>query len=137
MAAGEFGAMQQVEDYSWISLPSKYKPSNDLFACKVIGESMNKVIPNGSICLFKKYSGGSRNGQIVLVEHRDIQDSDFGSCYTIKEYQSQKSEIKDDLWRHELIVLKPLSNNESYKELKLNGDLDNSYKVIGIFECVL
>jgi phage repressor protein C with HTH and peptisase S24 domain len=26
---------------------------NDYFACKIVGESMNRVIPNGSICLFK------------------------------------------------------------------------------------
>jgi len=46
---------------------------------------MNKVIPNGAYCLFRKYSGGSRNGQIVLVESTSIQDTDYGSCYTIKE----------------------------------------------------
>jgi hypothetical protein len=46
---------------------------------------MNKVIPNGSYCSFRKYSGGSRNGQIVLVESTSLQDTDYGSCYTIKE----------------------------------------------------
>jgi hypothetical protein len=30
-----------------------------------------------SICLFKPYTGGSRNGKIVLVENIDIQDQDF------------------------------------------------------------
>ena len=50
-----------MEDYS--------NPENDYFACKIIGESMNRVIPNGSICLFKPYTGGSRNGKIVLVEN--------------------------------------------------------------------
>lgn len=67
-AAGNFSELQTVSDCEWIELPPRYKPSSDLFACTVIGESMNKVIPNGSICLFRKYFGGSRNGQIVLVE---------------------------------------------------------------------
>lgn len=89
-AAGNFGDIQNVEDIEWIRLPERVQPNKDLFACQVIGESMNKIIPNGSICLFRKYSGGSRNGQIVLVENTNIQDEDFGSCYTIKEYQSKK-----------------------------------------------
>jgi hypothetical protein len=52
---------------------------------------MNKVIPNGSICLFRKYTGGTRNGKIVLVQHTSIQDYDFGSGYTVKEYHSKKA----------------------------------------------
>jgi hypothetical protein len=50
---------------------------------------MNRVIPNGSICLFKPYTGGSRNGKIVLVENIDIQDQDFNSAL-IKTYSSEK-----------------------------------------------
>jgi hypothetical protein len=50
--------------------PQTYKPSRDLFACKVIGRvHEQKIIPNGSICMFRKYSVGSRDGKIVLVEH--------------------------------------------------------------------
>jgi phage repressor protein C with HTH and peptisase S24 domain len=63
---------------------------NDYFACKIVGESMNRVIPNSSICLFKPYTGGSRNGKIVLVENIDIQDQDFNSAFTIKTYSSEK-----------------------------------------------
>ncbi len=136
VAAGEFGEIQQVEDVDWVGIPSRYNPSKDLFACTVIGESMNKVIPNNSVCLFRKYSGGSRNGQIVLVEHTDIQDSEWGSCYTIKEYQSRKNS-EGGSWLHESIVLKPLSNDEKYKELVLDSNQINSFRVIGIFECVL
>ena len=79
----------------WLNIPEKIKPSKDLFACQVIGESMNKVIPNGALCLFRKYSGGSRNGQIVLVENTNMHDFDFGSCYTVKEYESKKYEDEE------------------------------------------
>lgn len=136
VAAGNFSELQTVSDCEWVEIPTRYKPSTDLFACTVIGESMNKVIPNGSICLFRKYSGGSRNGQIVLVEHTDIQDPDFGSRYTIKEYRSKKKTI-DDQWSHEAIILKPLSNNSEYKDIIIEADELSELKVIGIFECVL
>ena len=136
VAAGEFGEIQQVEDVQWLNIPEKIKPSKDLFACQVIGESMNKVIPNGALCLFRKYSGGSRNGQIVLVENTNMHDSDFGSCYTVKEYESKKYEDEDG-WKHQSIILKPLSTYSSYENMVLEDQDLTTFKVIGTFECVL
>lgn len=135
-SAGNFGQIQSVQDVEWIKLPEPYKPSRELFACQVIGESMNKVIPNGSYCLFRKYSGGSRNGKIVMVEHTNIQDSDFGSCYTVKEYHSKKN-MENNQWSHDSIILKPLSTDSAYQELCLQEDDTLNLKVIGVFECVL
>lgn len=136
VAAGNFSELQTVSNCQWIALPKNYKPSNDLFACQVVGESMNKIIPNGSICLFRKYSGGSRDGKIVLVEHSNIQDADFGSGYTVKEYRSKKN-IENESWRHESILLKPLSDIPEYSDIELSHDELIDLKVIGVFECVL
>lgn len=136
VAAGNFSELQTVSDCEWIEIPSRYKPSKDLFACTVIGESMNKVIPNGSICLFRKYLGGSRNGHIVLVEHINIQDPDFGSGYTVKEYRSKKN-VDNEQWSHQSITLLPLSFNSEYSNIEIEEDELCSLKVIGIFECVL
>jgi|ERR1035437_6472357 hypothetical protein len=97
---------------------------------------MNKVIPSGSICLFRKYSAGSRNGKIVLAQHYSIQDSEFGSGYTVKEYHSIKNTENDQL-SHQSITLKPRSINPEYKAIELSEDESSSLKVIGIFECVL
>ena len=136
VAAGNFSDLQTVTDCDWVAIPSRYKPSSDLFACTVIGESMNKVIPDGSICLFRKYSGGSRNGQIVLVERSTIQDPDSGSGYTVKEYRSKKKSDNDQ-WAHESIVLKPLTNATGYSDIDIQEEELSSFKVIGVFECVL
>ena len=54
VAAGSFGEIQQFEDVEWLNIPDKIKPSKDLFACQVIGESMNKVIPNKAYCFIQK-----------------------------------------------------------------------------------
>lgn len=136
VAAGSFGDIQNVEDVDWIKVPKEIHPNDSLFACQVVGESMNKIIPNGAICLFKKYSGGSRNGQIVLVENTNLQDQDFGSCYTIKEYESKKYQDENG-WKHQSIILKPQSFEESYSNIELNDDEINNLRVIGIFERVL
>jgi len=136
VAAGEFGDFQTVEDYDWFKPPDRYQDLSDLFACQVIGESMNKIIPNGSICLFRKYTGGSRNGKIVLVEHSDFTDVDFGSCLTIKEYHSKKLR-KGNEWVHESIILKPLSYSDDYTQIELIDDGESNFRVVGTFECVL
>ncbi|MFZ4400754.1 MAG: DNA/RNA helicase domain-containing protein [Bacteroidales bacterium] len=137
-AAGNFSELQivSIDEYEWIELPQRYKPSRDLFACKVIGESMNKIIPNGSICLFRKYSGGTRNGKIVLVEYTNKQESDFGSGYTVKEYKSIKK-TEENQWIHQSISLKPLSTDSDFKDIELSQDESVNLNVIAIFECVL
>ena len=97
---------------------------------------MNKKIPNGSFCLFKRDPGGSREGKIVLVEHYNIQDSDFGAGYTIKSYHSEKESINDS-WSHKEIILKPLSYDPRFEDIVLDGDEINELKVVGEFITVI
>jgi len=135
-AAGPFSELQIIEGNKWVGVPQEIRVSEDLFACKVVGESMNRIIPNGSVCLFRKYSSGSRNGKIVLVQSTEIQDTEMGSGYTVKEYYSKKA-INDSGWEHEAILLKPLSMDASYQEIELNPNEMESFNVIGVFERVL
>ncbi len=135
-AAGGFSVPQNIEEIDWIPIPSGYKQPSDLFACRVVGESMNRIIPNGAITLFRKDSGGSRNGKIVLVEHTDIHDVDTGSRYTVKEYESHKVET-DSGWQHNKIILKPVSTDESYKNQVLELNAGDEFRIIGVFELVL
>jgi len=131
-AAGSFSEMQADKTFQMISLESQVANTPDYFACKVIGESMNRVIPNGSICLFKIYSGGSRSGKIVLIENFDIQDPDYNSAFTIKTYSSKKN-ISENSWNHTSIVLKPNSYDHNYKDLEINEDNSSQMKIIGEF----
>lgn len=136
VAAGNFSELQAVENNKWVEIPAFINFTEDYFACRVVGESMNKIIPNNSICLFKKYRGGSRNGRIVLAESTGIQDKDFGSGYTVKEYQSTKVS-NDDSWLHNSITLTPQSLDKSFEPIMLKDDELEDFKVIGIFEMVL
>jgi hypothetical protein len=97
---------------------------------------MNKRIPNGSLCLFKHYTGGSRNGKIVLVESTSIQDKDFGSGYTVKEYESVKN-ISVNEWSHKSIILKPLSTYDEYLDIVLTEDELVDFRVVGVFDRVI
>ena len=134
-AAGTFSAMQSEKEYTLIEGPVK-SSGKGYFACKIIGESMNRVIPNESICLFKPYDGGSRNGKIVLIEYRDIQDPDFNSAFTIKTYTSEKS-VLEESWGHVSIVLKPNSFDSSYKDIIIMNENAEEFRIIGEFIRVL
>jgi superfamily II DNA or RNA helicase/HKD family nuclease len=134
-AAGTFSEIQTEKDFIMIEGPEN-SSGKDYFACKIIGESMNRVIPNGSICLFKPYTGGSRNGKIVLVENRDQQDPDFNSCFSIKTYSSEIS-VSEETWGHESIVLRPNSYDKSFQNIIITEENAAGIRVIGEFIKIL
>jgi superfamily II DNA or RNA helicase/SOS-response transcriptional repressor LexA len=135
-AAGSFSEMQSDQSYELTVAPEKYQNNDNYFACRVIGESMNTVIPNGSICLFKTYQGGSRNGKIVLVENLDYQDPDFNSAFTVKEYSSEKS-VSEESWGHKSILLKPKSFDKNFKNIVIDEENVANMRVIAEFIEVL
>lgn len=138
-AAGNFSELQKIQDTNdldWIAIPEGTHITEQHFACQVVGESMNKIIPSGSICLFRFSRGGSRNGKIVLVERSQPFDEDMGSCFTVKEYESFKKENEDG-WTHQKILLKPRSFDSSYEILELTEEQFFDYKVVGEFVTVL
>ncbi|MGB8191991.1 MAG: DNA/RNA helicase domain-containing protein [Chitinophagaceae bacterium] len=135
-AAGTFSELQNSSSTQWVQLPDGNVAKQGSFICQVIGESMNQQIPNGSWCLFEPDEGGSREGKIVLVEHYDIQDPDFGAGITIKEYHSKKK-IGAEGWKHTEIILKPKSDSADYPDIVLKEDTVAQLKVIGIFKKVL
>lgn len=134
-AAGSFSEIQSEKNYKLIEGPEN-SSNNNYFACKIIGESMNRVIPNGSICLFKPYTGGSRNGKILLIENRDLQDPDFSSAFTIKTYTSEKI-VTEDNWEHTSIVLRPNSFDGSYQNIIITEQNATAMRVVGEFIKIL
>ena len=136
IAAGQFGAEQQVDGFDWVELPDSFRPQKGHFITRVMGESMNRRIPNGSWCLFKANPGGSRNNTVVIVQHRDIQDQDTGSSLTVKVYRSEKISNGEE-WQHSKIVLSPDSNVEGYENLEFGSESKGELSVIGEFVAVI
>ncbi len=149
IAAGQFSASQSVnevpkegdigaiEQYDWVELPDAFRPQPGLFVAKVVGESMNRRIPNGSWCLFKQAPGGTRQGKVVLVQHRNIDDIDTGGHYTIKVYESEKASHDDGGWQHKKITLKPDTTASGYEPIVLTGEVAGELKVIAELVAVL
>ena len=101
------------------------------FAVYAKGNSMLPRIQDGDICVFERYSGGSRNGEIVLTQCNGT-DPDTECNYTIKKYSSHKV-ATDEGWAQESITLSPL--NPDYPDLHLTPD--ETYITIGVFKCTL
>lgn len=132
IAAGDFSKEQWLQDCQYAELPDHFTAKPGFFIAQVIGESMNKRIPNGSWCLFREPSGGSRNGKVVIVQSRDIQDPDTGGHYTVKIYRSEKSQTEDS-WAHQKIRLEPDSMDFNFKPMNFNADIVNELRVVGEF----
>ncbi|MBE0565773.1 MAG: DUF2075 domain-containing protein [Krumholzibacteria bacterium] len=124
------------EDCAWVELPDVFRPERGLFVAQVIGESMNRRIPNGAWCLFRANPGGSREGKIVVVQHRSIADPDTGARFTVKRYRSRK--VGDDgSWRHVEIVLSPESASGEYREIVIQKADEGELRVVGELLAVL
>ena len=127
-AAGAFSDFQALEDaaFEWVAPPEWVKPQPGMFVAQVVGESMNRRIPSGSWCLFRANPAGSREGKVVLVQHRSIADPETGGRFTVKVYSSLKSEDREGGWRHRKIVLKPDTDQPGYEPivLELNEEQD-------------
>jgi uncharacterized protein len=130
IAAGDFSKEQWLQDCQYAELPDHFTAKPGFFLAQVVGESMNRRIPNGSWCLFREPSPGSRNGKVVIVQSRDIQDPDTGGQYTVKIYRSEKAETEDS-WSHQSIRLEPDSMDSNFKTLTFESDTVNSLRVVG------
>jgi superfamily II DNA or RNA helicase/HKD family nuclease/SOS-response transcriptional repressor LexA len=136
-AAGSFSEMQENKDFEMIEVPSQYSADNKYFACRVIGESMNRRIENNSICIFKEPLGGSRNGKIVIVENYGKNYDEYNSSFTIKTYASEKRTSENGEWEHSVILLKPNSTDSRFEDIVLNKDDCENMRVVGEFVAVL
>jgi phage repressor protein C with HTH and peptisase S24 domain len=106
-AAGNLGSDMVAEAEDWLRLPDNVRLSQDMFVAHVTGRSMEPLIPDGSLNVFRYHVVGSRQNKIVLVER-------FGALadsgrYSVKKYTSRKRFDGEDEWRHEQIVFVPLN----------------------------
>jgi hypothetical protein len=127
-AASGFGSVQVPEPDSWVVPHGRWRSAPGLFVARVVGESMNRRIPNGSYCLFRHPVAGSRQGRVLLLQHHDITDPEHGGSYTVKVWESDKT-VDEDGWRHREIRLAPDSDNASFEPIIVRS-ADESLQVI-------
>jgi phage repressor protein C with HTH and peptisase S24 domain len=122
-AATKFGEGMDSEFEEWVRIPAGFRVKgnrvkDDLFVAHVVGRSMEPLIPDGSLCVFRAGVTGSRQGKLLLIEK--FGETDFASRYTIKRYTSRKKVNSDGDWEHERIRLEPL--NPEFEAFELGPD---------------
>lgn len=136
IAAGTFGDEQWESPNEWVELPEPFAAKQGFFVARVVGESMNRRIPNGAWCLFKALPAGSRDGKVVLVQLRDTQDPETKGQFTVKLYRSNKRQI-GDTWEHASITLSPDSTMPGFSKMVFETDPLEELTVRGELVAVL
>ncbi len=138
-AAGAFGESQAVQFDGWAEVKTRRKLHPGMFLAQVAGHSMEPLIPDGAWCLFVASTAGNvagtRQGKILLVQHRAIQDPETGGIYTVKRYESKKIKSNDGAWRHQKIRLLP--ENPDFQPIVITGIEEGEVLVIAEFVEVL
>jgi SOS-response transcriptional repressor LexA len=129
VAAGPFLENQEVTEEGWEEAPPGLRITPEMFVARIQGQSMEPLIPDGSLCVFRRGVVGSREGKLVLVEARGENDR-----YTVKRYHSEKRRGDDDQWTHQRIRLEAL--NPDFESWDLDPEEDR-YQILAEFVRVL
>jgi len=129
IAAGAFSESQHIDDeeFDWVEIDTGHHLRPGMFVAQIVGKSMEPAIPDGAYCLFAAPVTGTRQGKTVLVQLRDATDPETGERYTVKRYESKKTQ-DGNAWRHTTITLNPL--NPDFKPITLTGTDDGELQVI-------
>jgi SOS-response transcriptional repressor LexA len=136
VAAGKFLENNEVAEQGWEEAPPDLKLTPEMFVARIAGRSMEPVIPDGSLCVFRSGVTGSRQGRLVLVEALGRGANDR---YAVKRYRSEKAqgeeEGADAAWTNQRIRLEPL--NPEFEAWDLEPNSEDSLRVIAEFVRVL
>ena len=130
VAAGPFLANREVNEEGWIETPEDLRITPDMFIARIAGHSMEPLIPDGALCVFRRDVGGSREGRLVLVENLETSGN---NRYTVKRDRSLKV-ASEEGWRHARIRLESL--NPDYPSWDLDPD-EEKYRILAEFVRVL
>ena len=124
VAAGKFLENEEVTEESWIEVPQDLRLVPEMFVAVIEGHSMEPLIPDGALCVFRNGVIGSRQGRLVLVEDAGTSGH---NRYTVKRYKSEKTEQGEE-WKHSRIHLESL--NPDYPSWDLDPE-EEKYRIVG------
>lgn len=121
-------------DVRWLEVhvPGRRSLTEDYFCAYIEGASMEPDIPDGSLCLFRFYRAGTRQGGIYLMQR--FATSEGGGEFTVKRYESRKRQRPDGAWEHESITMDP--RNPEYAAWELERD-ESGYVTVAQFVAIL
>jgi SOS-response transcriptional repressor LexA len=129
-AAGAFSEPESVEPAGFINASTRRVIKPGMFAAAVSGRSMEPLIRDGSICLFRP---GVKvlEDKVLLLQLRDARDPESGGRYTVKRFKAAGRSGE----RVTKVRLEPI--NRSFRPIVLEEDPMRQLTVIAEFLEVL
>lgn len=125
------GLFREESELEFIPIPGG-PFAKDRFLVRVLGDSMEPTIPDGSLCLFRLDPGGSRNKKIVLCLVEGF--SGDSPVALVKRYY--RRQVQDDSYQdpsdREIILQ---SDNHDHEPICMRGE--QAVRVLGVFEKVI
>ena len=103
--------------YEWVALSGRTRPGPGLFVAQVVGESMNRLIPNGAWCLWRAGPVALPEGKVVLAQHRGIADAETGGTFTVKRFGSERRVGEAGLVENVRVTLAPRSRDPGFEAI--------------------
>ena len=120
----------------WVELPDAFRAGANLFVARVVGESMNRRIPNGALCLFRGNPSAPGQNRVVLVQHEGIGDPELGGRFTLKVYGSEMMAAREG-GRSKRIILSPDSTESRFKPVVLDESNEDAVRVLAELVAVI
>ncbi|HYV44570.1 MAG TPA: S24 family peptidase [Myxococcaceae bacterium] len=130
-AAGAFSEPEAVEPAGYITAPTRRTIKPNMFAVAVSGRSMEPLIRDGAICLFRPMEGRDPDGRVVLLQLRDERDPESGGRYTVKRFRVLARSGR----RITRVRLEPV--NKEFSPMVMDEDPERELKIIAEFLEVL
>lgn len=135
-ACGYFDKYEKPETEGWVDVSSlPFTPNREMFVVHAKGNSMLPKIKDGDLCVFERYHGGSREGEIVLSQVNEYYE-EYGGKYTIKKFHSEKTVNEEGVEVHSKIELQPL-NKDGFQAIEIPEDNEAKIATIGILKYII
>lgn len=128
-AAGTFGSGEAADIAGWLAIDGPL--TKDHFVVTAAGKSMEPLIRDGDLLLFRRYQGGTRQGMIVLAQWVGPEDPETGGSYAVKRYH-RVGERRD-----EGLIIELRSENPEYESIRLSPRYEDEVAVLAEFVEVL
>ncbi|HEX4917840.1 MAG TPA: S24 family peptidase [Limnobacter sp.] len=116
----------------WLELPAHLHAQPDMFVARVHGDTMDKRIPPGALCLFRFNPQGARNGKILLVQHPRIPTNEQDAHCVLKRYKTHK-EADNKGHVHTVVLLSPESRNPAHQTFAMSAEEAEEMLVVAEF----
>lgn len=115
-------------DAVWVASDGRTLPAPGLFLAPIPGEALSRRLPAGAWAIFRAAPRRVERGQIVLVRHPEIRDSDLGGDVTLRIYEL--AEESDDGFVRRRVLLKSASTDPSYPPIVLEDVEEGTFQVL-------